>query len=84
MPRVSHSITVYVLRYTHQRYMKCLFTNTKNNRICLKTAYFLRKIQTSWLNNSRILRIKNAKLKGFYEPQFLYEPDHIVKFSNLH
>ena len=32
----------------------------------LKLAYFLTKIQTSRVNNSRILRIKNAKFSGFY------------------
>ena len=31
----------------------------------LKLAYFLRKIQTSLINNLRILRIKNAKFPGF-------------------
>ena len=32
----------------------------------LKLAYFLRKIQTLRVNNSRILMIKNAKLSGYY------------------
>ena len=27
--------------------------------------YFLRKIKTSWVNNSRILRFKNAKFSGY-------------------
>ena len=31
-----------------------------------KLAYFLRKIQSLWVNNSRILTIKNAKLSGYY------------------
>ena len=26
MPKVSHSNNVYFLRYTHPRYIKCLFT----------------------------------------------------------
>ena len=29
-------------------------------------AYFLRKIQTLRVNNSRILTIKNAKFSGYY------------------
>ena len=29
-------------------------------------AYFLRKIQTLRVNNSRILMIENAKLSGYY------------------
>ena len=32
----------------------------------LKLVYFLRKIQTLRVNNSRILTIKNAKLSGYY------------------
>ena len=43
----------------------CLQTY-RNNRICYKLAYFLRKIQTLRVNNSRILPIKNAKLSGYY------------------
>ena len=36
-----------------------------NNRICEKLAYFLRILRTSRANNSRILRIKNAKFSGY-------------------
>ena len=31
-----------------------------------KLAYFLRKIQTSRVNNSRVLTIKNAKLSEYW------------------
>ena len=31
----------------------------------IKTAHFLRNVQTSCVNNSIILRIKNAKLSGY-------------------
>ena len=41
------------------------FETYRNNRICVKVAYFSRKIQVFWVNNSRILRIKNAKLSGY-------------------
>ena len=41
------------------------FETYRNNRICEKVAYFSRKIQVFWVNNSRILRIKNAKLSGY-------------------
>ena len=41
------------------------FETYRNNRICEKVAYFSRKIQDFWVNNSRILRIKNAKLSGY-------------------
>ena len=36
-----------------------------NNRICWKSAYFLRNLQTSRINNSATLRIKNAKFSGY-------------------
>ena len=42
----------------------CLQTFT-NSRICHKLAHFLRNLQTSQANNSRILRIKNTKLSGY-------------------
>ena len=35
------------------------------NRMCLMLAYFLRKIQTSRINKSQILRIKKGKLSGY-------------------
>ena len=41
------------------------FETYRNNRICEKVAYFSREIQVFWVNNSRILRIKNAKLSGY-------------------
>ena len=46
--------------HTEDMWKVCLQT-FRNNRICLKIAYFLRNLQTSRGNNSRILRIKNAK-----------------------
>ena len=58
----------------------CLQTY-RNNRICSKVEYVLRKTQTSWANNSGILRIKKEKLSG---KLFLYKPEQIVKFFNLH
>ena len=42
----------------------CLQT-FRSNRICLKLAYFLRKLQTLRGNNSRIIRIKNAKFSRY-------------------
>ena len=32
----------------------------------VKKFYFLRKIKTLWINNSRILWMKNAKFSGYY------------------
>ena len=43
----------------------CLQT-FRNKRICLKVAYFLRNLRTSRANNSRILKIKNAKFSGYW------------------
>ena len=54
----------------------------KNNRISEKLAYFLRKMQTLRVNNSRILEFNCAKFSG--HSFFLYERKHIVKYSNLH
>ena len=42
----------------------CLQT-LRNNRICQKLAYFLKNLQTSGANISRILRIKIAKFSGY-------------------
>ena len=36
-------------------------TLMENFIFCSVVAYFLRKIQTSWVNNSKIRRIKNAE-----------------------
>ena len=43
----------------------CLQTY-RNNRIREKVAYFLRKIQTLLVNNSKILRTKKTKFSGYY------------------
>ena len=42
----------------------CLQT-FRDNKICWKLVYFLRNLQTLRANNSRILRIKNAKFSGY-------------------
>ena len=42
----------------------CLQTY-RNNRICYKIAYFFKKMQTSLVNNSRNLKIKNVKFSGY-------------------
>ena len=65
MPKVSHYNIVCFLRYAHSRYMKCLFTNIKKQQNMLKIAYFLRKIQTSRVNNLRNPGIKNVKFSGY-------------------
>ena len=46
----------------------------------VKKVNFLRKIQTSRLNSSRILRIKNVKFPGY---SFFINPQHLVKFPDL-
>ena len=50
--------------HTLEMWKVCLQT-FRNNRICKKLAYFLRKLQVSRANDSRILRIKNAKFSGY-------------------
>ena len=54
----------YLVIYPQSFRNVCLQTY-RNNRIRQKVAYFLRKIQTLRVNNSRILRIKNAKFQSF-------------------
>ena len=79
MPKVLHYNIFYFLNSVHPRYMKCLFTNIHKQQNKLK-SYFLRKIQTSQVNNSRIRRIKNAKFSRYH----FYINPNIVKFSNPH
>ena len=52
----------------------CLQT-FRNNTVCQKLAYFLRNLQTSRANNSRVLRVKNAKFSRccFYMNTNIYE-----------
>ena len=50
--------------HTEEMWKVCLGT-LRNNSICQKLAYFLRNFKTSRVNNSRILRIKNAKFSGY-------------------
>ena len=59
--QIAHYNTFHPLRYTHSRYAKFCLQMYRNNSIREKLAYFLRKIQTSRANNSRSLRIQNAK-----------------------
>ena len=59
--QIVHYNTVLFLKYAHSRYAKCLLTNTQK-----QLNYFLRKIQTLRVNNSRILRNQNARLSGHY------------------
>ena len=47
---------------TRDIWSDCLQTY-RNNRVFLKVAYFLRKIQTSRVNNSRIIKFKNANFQ---------------------
>ena len=65
MPKVSHYDNIYFLTYPHPRYMKCLITNIQKQQSMLKVAYFSSKIQTWRENDSRILRIENAKSSGY-------------------
>ena len=63
MTKISLHNTFYFLRYAHLRYIKCLFTNIPEKLNMLKV---LRNLQTSPINNFRILRVKNAKFSGYY------------------
>ena len=54
MPKVSHYDSIYFLTYQKQK-----------QQSMLKVAYFSSKIQTWRENDSRILRIENAKSSGY-------------------
>ena len=60
--------TLKTFTFWHMRtwdmWQVCLQT-FRSNRTCYKLAYFLRNLQTSRANNSRILTIKNAKFSGY-------------------
>ena len=71
-------ITFFTFECIHSKYIKCLFTNIQKQQNMLK-SYLLFKYKTSRVNDSRILRVKNAKFSWL-----LYEPEHKVKFSSLH
>ena len=45
--------------------MKSLFTNIQKQQIMLKTSLLLKKFTNFTDNNSRILKIKNAKFSGY-------------------
>ena len=49
---------------TREIYEKFGYKHSETNRIREILVYFLRNLQTSQANNSRILRIKNAKFSG--------------------
>ena len=62
--RIVTALTFWDMR-TGDIWDVCLETY-RNNRICEKVGYLLRKMQTSRVSNSRILRIENAKCSGYY------------------
>ena len=66
MLKILHLNTFYFLRYAHVRYVKSLFTNIQKQQSMLKISLLLKNMQISQINNSRILRIKNAKFSGYF------------------
>ena len=52
------------MRYVHVRYVKRLFTNIQKQQNLLKINLLFRKLTN--LNNSKIVRIKNAKFSGHH------------------
>ena len=43
-----------------------VYKHTETKESVKKLAYFLIKVQTLWVNNSRNLTIKNATFSGYY------------------
>ena len=66
--RRSHILATFTIWDMRTRAMWNVYLqanrNNRLNRVCCKVAWFLRKIQTSHVKNSRILRIKNAEFSG--------------------
>ena len=62
--QIAHYSTFHFLRYAHFRYAKYLFTNIQKQYNPLRISLLFKKIQTLRENNSRILRIQNAKFLG--------------------
>ena len=60
--KISYWNTFYFFRNAHVRYVKSLFTNVLK---VLKISLLFKKLQTSRTNNSKILRIKNARFSGY-------------------
>ena len=56
--------TFHFLRYVHFRYATCLFTNIPKQQNTLKSSLLFKK--NTNLNNSRILRIQETKVLGYY------------------
>ena len=65
MPKVPYYMTIYFLRYTQPRYMKYLFKNIQKQQNMLKISQLFKKNTNFTVNNSRILRIQNAKFSGY-------------------
>ena len=65
MLKISQKNTFYFLRYGFLRYVESLFAIIQKQLNMLKLGYFLKNLQTSQANNSRILRIKNATFLGY-------------------
>ena len=88
------------MRYTHPRYKKCLFTNIqkqwnvlqtyRNNEMCYKHTETMKCVKNSLLFEKNInFTVELLENYLHYECEifrvlFLYEPEHILKFSNLH
>ena len=66
MTKIPHYSTFWFLRYSHVRYVKFLFTKIFVYIQKQWKADFLRNLLTSRVNNSTILRIKNANLSGYH------------------
>ena len=65
--KIAHYNTFHFLRYARFKYVKCLSTNIyKTIKYVKKYPTLLRKIQTLRENNSRILRIRNAKFSAYH------------------
>ena len=66
MLKISHHNTFCFSRYAHVKFVKYLFANIhKQQNMSRINLYFFKNLRTSRVNNSRTLRLKNAKFSGY-------------------
>ena len=52
-------------KHAYVKFVKDYLQTFRNNRIRYKLAYFIRNLETSLVNHSKIIWIKNVKFSGY-------------------
>ena len=64
--QIAHNNTFHFLRYAHFRFVNLLTKIQKQKNTLKSSLHFKKKKQTLRVNNSKILRIQNAKFSGYH------------------